>query len=79
MQLQVEAVADAPRTLTLDTRGLTIHSVRLLSGAPAAAAVTEEKGAAAQSLQHVLADAHEVSWPGPGGPVQLLAGHLPCA
>jgi hypothetical protein len=56
-------VADAPKTLTLDTRGLTIHSVRLLSGTAAApaAAVTDEKGAAALSLQHTLADAHEVS------------------
>jgi hypothetical protein len=65
LQLQVEAVADAPKTLTLDTRDLTLHKVTLLSGstaaAAAAAAVTEEKGSAEQSLQYVLAEKHQVS------------------
>ena len=62
LQLHVEAVADAPKTLTLDTRDLTLHKVTLLSGTQAAAAaVTEEKGAAEQSLQYALADKHPVS------------------
>lgn len=63
LQLQVEAVVDAPKTLTLDTRDLTFHKVALLSGstAPAAAAVSEEKGSAEQSLQYVLAEKHPVS------------------
>lgn len=68
LQLQVEAVADAPKTLTLDTRDLTLHKVTLLSGSPAAVAaapgaVVEEAGAAAaeQSLQYALAEKHPVS------------------
>jgi hypothetical protein len=68
LQLQVEAVADAPKTLTLDTRDLTLHKVKLLSGSPAAAAaapgaVVEEAGATAaeQSLQYALAEKHPVS------------------
>jgi hypothetical protein len=68
LQLQVEAVADAPKTLTLDTRDLTLHKVTLLSGSPAAVAaaagaVVEEAGAhaAEQSLQYALADKHPVS------------------
>jgi hypothetical protein len=67
LQLQVEAVADAPKTLTLDTRDLTLHNVTLLSGsgAPAAAAAAgvKESAGGQQSLQYNLADKHPVSVP----------------
>jgi hypothetical protein len=57
MQLQVEALAAAPKTLTLDTRDLTLQKVTLLSGTPPAAAA---EAAAEQSLQYALAEKHPV-------------------
>jgi hypothetical protein len=46
----VQAVADAPSRLTLDTRDLTIHSVQLAGG----------DGSTPQPLQHSFGDRHEV-------------------
>ena len=62
VQLQVEAVADAPKLLTLDTRDLTLHKVTLLN-TPAAAAADAEAGSTAgteQCLSYALAPKHEV-------------------
>lgn len=56
----MEAVADAPKRLTLDTRDLTIHGVLLLAAAVASPAAPEE----GQPLSHSLGDKHEV-WNGP--------------
>lgn len=76
LQLQVEAVAEAPKTLTLDTRDLTLHKVTLLSGtAPAA-----EEGAAPaeQSLQYALADKHPVGCGWHSGMTSRFVAHCSC-